>query len=33
MLRSSNFWFGVVGGVAIVYGYHMWQAKKAAKGQ
>lgn len=28
MLRTSNFWFGVVTGVATIYAYHYWQAKK-----
>ena len=29
MLRSSNFWIGVIGGVALTYAWHAYQAKKA----
>lgn len=29
MLTSGRFWVGVLMGVILVYGWHMWQAKRA----
>lgn len=31
MLRSGDFWIGVVGGMVGLYAYHYWQARKAAQ--
>lgn len=30
MLTDTRFWVGVVAGLAGLYLYHMWQAKRAA---
>lgn len=32
MLRDGRFWVGVIVGVAAVYAWHIYQAKKAAQG-
>lgn len=31
MLRNGNFWFGVIAGIAAVYAWNRYQARKAAK--